>query len=1317
MRLPRTIFLTLVLTLAVCGWPATPVPTGLTSGPFQGIAADMAETLAALQSSDWYVHLPIELGTTPEGPHINNLISNGTFESGNLDGWNVDGATASTAEAHTGDWSARIANTNMETIINTTPGEIYKVTAWVKIVGETGDDWGGFRLEVISWDWDELAHSGWLLTESHGSEWFKVALTFTASTEQTRVHVGYFGGPGRSMMVHVDDITAFEKGENWPPDITAMLNPTSMAGLPQMQDYSIVGDDPDGAIVRVLWDFGDGTRSLSWNGTRRVALPGSYVATVRVVDDEGAEVVETISWTATASDFPSLVVNTPAAYESTVNSASLAMSGSASGSVTSVRISMDREYVGTASGTTAWNATVPLRPGCNRILVQAHDVNGRIATVERLVWYIPSGSLRVSNVTESATSVERWEVLEVTFMLENSAATHPQFPYDPAPPPGLEWVDGITAEAVFTPDDWQTIYRRPAFLHQRYQRALKNDQEWLYPIESPVWTVRFAPPEIGMWKYHLEVREARGTAQSAERTFAVTTPTNPDNHGPVRVASLDSRYFEFADGTPFLGTGHGIGFSDEGYSYDAVDTFGTIGAGNQNFFRLWIAGHIWGSAWQPWASRTLSYEGNLPATGLTVERAYGNGLASLKLDAANPIMFQGWMSGHSGLIPGRTYRVLVRWRTEDVTGPASSGQPYGVTVKLTDWPEPGQTGSIPAVIPHVNGDTPWHVAQADFVAEWDFIPNLALILENTTGGAAYVDEIGLYEVLPGGSLGPQLLRSPRFNSHLTFDPRRGAGMDAIFAEAAQRGLYFKLVVSEKQEYLLNHLAPDGLPDKNGGHFNRGEGTPTRRLHEYYWRYLFARFGAFRSIHSWELVNEEAPEPGEHFLLTAALATQAAADGNPHLATTSTWATLAEDAWKNPDSASISYVDFHAYVRGTGWIEPKGELANDSARFFHEYDMAALEAGFDKPVVWGEQGIDGDQGTDEQEPRLANDQDGVWLHKLTWARCGPGGVYPLYWYTDHIFDKSLHGIFGAWQRFMAGIPLTNGRYEDIAAIVSHSDLRAFGQKDQQAGNAYVWIDNRQHTWRAVVDGDPITSVSGNVSIAMGKSNASFAVTWYDTETGQPSYSETLSADADGTLTLTVSDLMTDTAAKIAFMGPSPTDTPPTPTPSAHKAATPATARTNETITFTITLAGTGEPMTVTDQLPIPLTYLSATATCPGTVDYNDTTRQVIYSGTPSAGSSCVIEISTRVNTDQRVAVTNMATVDNGLVSPYDVSATVILNGLDVYLPLIMKAISLSSVAGKSGMLCHQQLSGGMVMTNFAHVSALCPNEAYPDYGKL
>jgi len=152
--------------------------------------------------------------------------------------------------------------------------------------------------------------------------------------------------------------------------------------------------------------------------------------------------------------------------------------------------------------------------------------------------------------------------------------------------------------------------------------------------------------------------------------------------------------------------------------------------------------------------------------------------------------------------------------------------------------------------------------------------------------------------------------------------------------------------------------------------------------------------------------------------------------------------------------------------------------------------------------------------------------------MTWARCGPGGVYPLYWYTDNIFDQSLHGIYGTWNRFMAGIPLTNGRYEDVAASTSDPDLRVFGQKDTQDGRAHLWIDNRGHTWRAVVDGTTVDPVSGSVSIPMQSPSVSYVVTWYDTYAGEPSSTETISADGEGVLTLTITNLSTDIAVKIA-----------------------------------------------------------------------------------------------------------------------------------------------------------------------------------------
>lgn len=1066
---------------------------------------------------------------------IENLLTNGDFERGSLAGWESgDGVALSTGDVHGGRYAACLNDGRLRSQwITVEPGEPYKLTAWVRIVDEQviGDDlWGGFTFTVNDSQWQALTQSDALMRERYGDDWFKLALSFTATRASTLVDIGYFGGSGRSMTACVDDIMLFRQGANQPPRFTAVLTPTTLCDLPTMQQFALTGDDPDGAIERVLWDFGDGVRALTWQGERRAALPGHYTATVHVADDEGAVTTQTVTWIANATAGPAVTITAPDAEITEVFTSVLRLSGSTSGVIDAVTVSTDRDMIVAAQGTASWRADVPLHPGVNRILVQARDGEGQIATVERRFRYTPAGALDVRDLTVPA-AVEQWEPIEITFDLANSAATHPHFPFDAAPPPGLAWMDGVSVDARFTPDDWTTVYTRPAFLQQRTLRALKSGQEWLYPVDEPVWTVRFAPPMQGVWQVRIEAQEAKGMAMSAVYSFTVNAPASPVNHGPVRVAPADSRYFEFADGTPFLGAGHGAGFNAEQFSYAASALFDAIGEGNQDFLRWWISGAIWGSAWQPWRSRTLGSDGYIPATGLTLARAYGDGLAALRLDAENPLMFYGFDSGMPGLIPGRTYRVAVRWRTEEITA-ANAAQPYGAAFKFTDWPEVGDTARFPALIPHVHGDTPWHVATAEFVADGDFPDQfMTLVLENTRGGAAYIDAVMLHEVRGDGTLSAQLLRNPQMNSHLTFDERRAAGIDAILAEANRRGFTFKLVISEKNEWLLNRLGREGLPDRLGGNFNAVDGSAGRWLHEAYWRTLSARYGAYRSVHSWELVNEEAPGFGEHFRLTAALAAYAARDGNPHLASTSTWATLAEDAWKHPESAPIDYVDFHAYVNNTGWLEPKSELTADSARLFAAYDQAALAAGFGKPVVWGEAGIDGTRTSDEEDPRLAQDTAGVWLHKLTWARVGPGGVYPLYWYTDNLYDQGLHSIFGAWRRFMAGIPLTNGRYVDSAATSTHHNLRVLGQKDITGGRAHLWIDNARHTWLNVVNGATIAPVSGTVAVAMGAANADYRVTWYDTRSGQPTTTQHVTADAAGVVRLAVDDLATDRAVQI------------------------------------------------------------------------------------------------------------------------------------------------------------------------------------------
>lgn len=1110
---------------------------------------DMAHALAAefqraergrqpdiVQEQGAPLFLPLVIASQ-EQVIIENLLPNGDFERGALASWEAGaGVVATTDYAHSGQYAACLPNnaSMRSQWIAMQPGDAYKLTAWIKIVEEqiiSDDLWGGFSLSVSDDAWQMLAQSDALVEDRYGNQWFKLAISFTATQAAALVDIGYFGGSGRRMTVCVDDIMFFRKGDNQPPRFTAVLTPTTLAALPAMQRFALSGDDPDGAIERVLWDFGDGVRALTWQGERRAALPGVYTATIHVADDEGAVTTQTVTWIAVDPGWPTVQIMSPSVDVGEVSTATLRLSGVASGDVVEVVVSTDRGSIVAAQGTTNWRTNLPLHPGVNRILVQARDRSGRIATVERSIHYEPNGALSIRNLA-FPLAVEQWEPLEIMFDLANSAATHPHFPFDADAPSGLVWIDGVTVEASFTPDDWTTVYTRPAFLQQPYTRMLKQEQEWLYPLGEPQWMVRFAPPTQGMWQFRIAAQEAKGAVESAVYTFTVDAPTNPLNHGAVRVAEQDSRYFEFADGAPFLGAGHGAGFNAEQFSYAASALFDEIGEGNQDFFRWWISGAIWGSAWQPWRSRTLSSDGYIPATGLTLARAYGDGLAALRLDADNPVMFYGFDSGMPGLIPGRTYRVAVRWRTEGIDAAFNPAQPFGVAVKFTDWPEVGETLRFPALVAHVHGDTPWHIATAEFVADDDFPRQfLTLVLENVRSGAAYIDAVTLHEVRSDGALGAQLLRNPQMNSHLTFDDRRAAGIDAILAEANRRGFYFKLVISEKNEWLLNRLGPEGLPDPLGGNFNAEDGSTGRWLHEAYWRYLSARYGAFRSVHSWELVNEEAPGFGAHFRLTAALAERSAADGNPHLVSTSTWATLAEDAWKHPESAAISYVDFHAYVNNTGWLGPKDELTADSARLFAEYDRAVHGAAFGKPVVWGELGIDGARTSDEEDLRLAQDRDGVWLHKLTWARLAPGGVYPLYWYTDNIFDHALHRIFGAWRRFMAGIPLTNGRYVDAEATTATDMLRAFGQKDVAAGRAHLWIDNTRHTWLNVVTAATIPAVSGAVAVEMGVANAAYRVIWHDTRTGQPLITQTITADAAGVVRLTVDELATDRAVKI------------------------------------------------------------------------------------------------------------------------------------------------------------------------------------------
>jgi uncharacterized repeat protein (TIGR01451 family) len=536
-----------------------------------------------------------------------------------------------------------------------------------------------------------------------------------------------------------------------------------------------------------------------------------------------------------------------------------------------------------------------------------------------------ASGLTIADVQASAASVGLYEKFELTFNVTNTVATYLDWPYDPAPPPGVLAGVGITVEGLFSNDDWATALVQPAFLYQDYVRSQHGGQDHLYPQGEPVWKIRFAPQRTGAWRYRIRATDASGTAvytASGDLSFAVTSS---DSHGFVRLSSTDPRYFELDDGTPFVGVGHNTGFSDRNPTYDAEAKFATFAANRANFFRTWMSGSsVAGSAWIPWTSHHLSYDGNVPPTSLSADQAYGDGDFSMKLWLDNPCMFQGFL-GRIPVLPGRTYRLQVRVKTVDVTGPLQPGAPYGFVVKLGGWlgTACAKPDNLPPLTPYVAGNADWQVIEGTVVAGADqyLLDNLYLILENATAGAVYVDTVTLQEDLGNGRYGPNVIRKPRMNFHTYFDPMSAWGWDYILDRAAEQGIYLKLVVLDKDDWIYNHIAADGsfAPEKSNNNLYAAPDTQVRWLHQAWWRYLSARWGYSTAVHSWELLNEGDPFNGNHYEQANAFARYIhETDAQRHLATTSLWHSFpVAEFWGSADYPDLDYADLHAYV-STGW---------------------------------------------------------------------------------------------------------------------------------------------------------------------------------------------------------------------------------------------------------------------------------------------------------------------------------------------------------------------------------------------------------------
>jgi hypothetical protein len=528
----------------------------------------------------------------------------------------------------------------------------------------------------------------------------------------------------------------------------------------------------------------------------------------------------------------------------------------------------------------------------------------------------------IPNVPGNLGTYDKFELL---FDVETSAR-NPSLPFDSNPPAGIPAGIGVSVDVLFTYDNWQTTIVQPAFYYQPYKHSIAGGKDHFVPDGGPKWAVRFTPQQAGEWQYRIRIQDSTGTRYNPAEgkpalTFNVSGQSSKvsTSRGFLRVSPADPRYFEFQDGTPFVGMGFNEGFETTTKVETKMKAFE---ANKMNFIRTWLSGAgINGSQWSGWASHHLSMDGYIPGVSLDIHNTYNGADVAYRLDNTNPCLFGDFWQKGIAVEPNTNYSIWARVKASDISGPSSSGD-YGFVIKAAGWQgtDCNKSGGT-FITPFIKGSTDWIEVVGSYrtgsTQQWlDF---LYLALQNASGGKAYIDEVRVWKTDDPYKV--NILREPNANSHMYFSQINSAQWDKFIQYAEDHGVYLKLVIDEKNEWIRNRISSDGTMVEKAGNdkFYAAPGTKARWLQEAWWRYLIARWGYSTAIHSFEYVNEGDPYDGRHHEAANTMARYFKEhDPSRHMVTTSFWAAFPnKEVWLNPKYSDIAYADIHAYI-STGW---------------------------------------------------------------------------------------------------------------------------------------------------------------------------------------------------------------------------------------------------------------------------------------------------------------------------------------------------------------------------------------------------------------
>ncbi|MBC7226328.1 MAG: DNRLRE domain-containing protein [Thermoflexales bacterium] len=126
----------------------------------------------------------------------------------------------------------------------------------------------------------------------------------------------------------------------------------------------------------------------------------------------------------------------------------------------------------------------------------------------------------------------------------------------------------------------------------------------------------------------------------------------------------------------------------------------------------------------------------------------------------------------------------------------------------------------------------------------------------------------------------------------------------------------------------------------------------------------------------------------------------------------------------------------------------------------------------------------------------------------------------------------------------------------------------------------------------------------------------------------------------------------------------------PAPGIEKQVSRSTARTGDPLTYTLRLLGAGTTLYLRDPIPNGTAYRPGSVT--GGASYNPAANRIEWTGALSPSARLTITFGVTVTATGPLAIVNTATLTDGVHPPLTASATTIVNGFPLYLPLVLRA---------------------------------------------